>query len=350
MTKLPEAVRTLFDGPNYAHLATLLPNGAPHSVPLWVDLEGSRIAFIADPKSRKARNVDLDPRVALSITDRKSPNVMAQVRGRAITYPRLRAVPTPGSTSVPLAIRLPFQLAFGAGLFIAGLTLLSWWAIPLLAIGLALAMDALHRTLPAGSFRAAAGLPAVVASSFFLSVGFYAASSFVPLILVGVRSVSITVAGLAVSAGSLSWTLGVWLNTMLVHRIPRSALIASSTTLMAVGIVGLASAIYGAPLVVAYATWPLAGVGMGVAFNTLTLNTMSDAPFGREGAALASRNLMNNLGIAMGTGVGGAAVAAAEAAKFGLKSGLTVTYVYAALSALVTAALARRAAKIEKIS
>jgi MFS family permease len=268
------------------------------------------------------------------------------VLAAAITYPRLRAVPSSGSRSIPLAIRLPFQLAVGAGLFIAGLTSPSWWAVPLLAIGVAIAMDALRRTLPAGSLRAHAGLPAIVASSFFLSAGFYAASSFVPLILVGVRSVSITVAGLAVSAGTLSWTLGVWLNTLLVDRIPRSVLIASSTTLMAAGIVGLASAIYGAPLLVAYATWPLAGIGMGVAFNTLTLNTMSAAPIGREGAALASRNLTGNLGIAIGTGIGGAAVAGAEAAHLGLRSGLAFTYAFAVVSALITAALAHRAAKI----
>jgi len=31
MTELPADVRRLFDGPNYAHLATLMPDGAPHS-------------------------------------------------------------------------------------------------------------------------------------------------------------------------------------------------------------------------------------------------------------------------------------------------------------------------------
>ncbi|HEX9232093.1 MAG TPA: hypothetical protein VF869_09290 [Jatrophihabitantaceae bacterium] len=34
MTELPADVRRLFDGPNYAHLATLMPDGAPHSAPL----------------------------------------------------------------------------------------------------------------------------------------------------------------------------------------------------------------------------------------------------------------------------------------------------------------------------
>ena len=60
--QLPEQVRRLIDGANHAHLATLLPDGAPHSVPLWVGLEEDRIALLTSPSSRKARNIDRDPR------------------------------------------------------------------------------------------------------------------------------------------------------------------------------------------------------------------------------------------------------------------------------------------------
>jgi PPOX class probable F420-dependent enzyme len=59
-----------------------LPSGAPHSVPLWVGLEGDRIALMTSPNSRKARNLERDPRVALSIIDQARPLVMAMVRGR----------------------------------------------------------------------------------------------------------------------------------------------------------------------------------------------------------------------------------------------------------------------------
>jgi PPOX class probable F420-dependent enzyme len=82
MTELPEDVRRLFEGANYAHVATLMPDGAPHSVPLWVALEGDRIAFQTSPDSRKARNLERDPRVAISITDHAVPYAMAVVRGR----------------------------------------------------------------------------------------------------------------------------------------------------------------------------------------------------------------------------------------------------------------------------
>ncbi len=76
MTELPADVRRLFDGPNYAHLATLMPDGAPHSAPLWVGLEGDRIALLTSPSSRKARNMARDARVAISITDHDQPFVM----------------------------------------------------------------------------------------------------------------------------------------------------------------------------------------------------------------------------------------------------------------------------------
>jgi hypothetical protein len=52
MTPLPDDVRVLFDGANLAHVATLMPDGSPHSVPLWVGVEGSPIAFLTGPGAR----------------------------------------------------------------------------------------------------------------------------------------------------------------------------------------------------------------------------------------------------------------------------------------------------------
>jgi PPOX class probable F420-dependent enzyme len=82
MTELPTDVKALLHGPNVGHLATLLPNGSPHSVPLWVDVEGDQVAFLTGPDSRKARNIQGDPRVAISVTDQEQPFTMAMIRGR----------------------------------------------------------------------------------------------------------------------------------------------------------------------------------------------------------------------------------------------------------------------------
>ena len=81
---MPEDVRALCDGPNRAHVATLMPDGGRHSVPVWVGVEANRLAFLTSPGSRKARNLERDPRVAISITAHDQPFTMASVRGRVV--------------------------------------------------------------------------------------------------------------------------------------------------------------------------------------------------------------------------------------------------------------------------
>ena len=88
MAALPDSVRALFAGPNYAHIATLLPDGGPHTVPIWVGLEGDRIAFFTQEQSRKGRNLAADRRAAFSITSHADPYQMAQVRGRVAAVVR----------------------------------------------------------------------------------------------------------------------------------------------------------------------------------------------------------------------------------------------------------------------
>jgi PPOX class probable F420-dependent enzyme len=83
MSSLPDDVHALLDGPNYAHVATLMPDGSPHSVPVWIGVEAGRVAFLTSPDSRKARNLERDPRVAVSVTAHDRPFTMASVRGRA---------------------------------------------------------------------------------------------------------------------------------------------------------------------------------------------------------------------------------------------------------------------------
>ena len=76
--------RILEEGPNVAHIATVLPDGAPHSVPIWFIFESGRIAFFTQTGTRKARNIERDPRVAFSILDAANPYRQAWLRGKAV--------------------------------------------------------------------------------------------------------------------------------------------------------------------------------------------------------------------------------------------------------------------------
>jgi PPOX class probable F420-dependent enzyme len=61
-----------------------MPDGGPHSVPVWIDLDGDNLAFLTGPGSRKARNLERDPRVAISIIDADQPNASALIRGQVV--------------------------------------------------------------------------------------------------------------------------------------------------------------------------------------------------------------------------------------------------------------------------
>jgi PPOX class probable F420-dependent enzyme len=81
---LSQEIKQLLDRPNFAHLATLMPDGSPQSVPVWVGRDGDRIVVCTGEGSLKARNTRRDPRVALSIVDFHDPYMEAQVRGRVV--------------------------------------------------------------------------------------------------------------------------------------------------------------------------------------------------------------------------------------------------------------------------
>jgi PPOX class probable F420-dependent enzyme len=81
---LSHEIQALLDGANFAHLATLMPDGSPQSVPVWVGREGDRVLICTGESSLKAKNTGRDPRVALSIVDFHDPYREAQLRGRVV--------------------------------------------------------------------------------------------------------------------------------------------------------------------------------------------------------------------------------------------------------------------------
>jgi PPOX class probable F420-dependent enzyme len=84
--KIHDDVREILDGTAIAHLATVLPDGSPHSVPVWIGTHGDHVAFFTGPGSRKARNLRRDPRVAISLTPDGKPFQPVIIRGRVVEW------------------------------------------------------------------------------------------------------------------------------------------------------------------------------------------------------------------------------------------------------------------------
>ena len=72
MVSLPQPARDLLEGPHLAHVVTVDPDGAPQVSCVWVGLDGDEVVFGSLGPFRKIRNLERDPRIALSV---ESPNV-----------------------------------------------------------------------------------------------------------------------------------------------------------------------------------------------------------------------------------------------------------------------------------
>lgn len=81
---LSAEVKQLIDRPNFAHLATLMPDGSPQSVPVWIGRDGEHVVICTGENSLKGKNTRRDPRVALSIVDFANPYEEVQIRGRVV--------------------------------------------------------------------------------------------------------------------------------------------------------------------------------------------------------------------------------------------------------------------------
>ncbi len=77
----PTSHADLLDRPVFAHLATVRPDGSPQSNVMWFAWDGERIQMTHTKTRQKFRNLQNDPRVALSIADPDDPYRFLEVRG-----------------------------------------------------------------------------------------------------------------------------------------------------------------------------------------------------------------------------------------------------------------------------
>jgi PPOX class probable F420-dependent enzyme len=74
----------LLERPRTAKLATVRADGRPHIVPIWFDLDGTRIIFTTWHTSVKAINMQRDPRVCLCVDEETPPYTYVMIEGTAV--------------------------------------------------------------------------------------------------------------------------------------------------------------------------------------------------------------------------------------------------------------------------
>lgn len=81
---LPEDLLDLLRRPSPCYVATTMPDGSPQLTQTWVDTDGEHILINTVVGFQKARNVERDPRVAVTVADPDRPSRYLAVRGRMV--------------------------------------------------------------------------------------------------------------------------------------------------------------------------------------------------------------------------------------------------------------------------
>ncbi|TPW73078.1 MFS transporter [Schumannella sp. 10F1B-5-1] len=162
---------------------------------------------------------------------------------------------------------------------------------PVAIVALIVAGVAARPLLPRRTLLAARGLPATVLLRGLVAAAFFAAEIYMPLMLHERDGLPLSVSGLILTVGAVSWAAGSHLQGRVGERFGSTAIARVGTALIAVGItVQLLDALLGLGPVVAAAGWLVAGAGMGTVFPrvaTLALAYSTPRNQGFNSAALS---------------------------------------------------------------
>jgi PPOX class probable F420-dependent enzyme len=84
MVRLTEQQVRILNGKNFATVATVMPDGSPEATLVWIETDGTYIYLNTAFPRLKARNLERDPRVAITVYDCNRPyDEVLAIRGTA---------------------------------------------------------------------------------------------------------------------------------------------------------------------------------------------------------------------------------------------------------------------------
>ena len=177
----------------------------------------------------------------------------------------------------------------------------------LFGAGLVAAFLAARRLLPAGTLAAARGLPAVILLRGFIAAAFASAEAFLPLLLTGHFGWSLTQAGIALSAGAVTWSIGSAVQARVHGDAARRRLLPAGFALAAAGLLVVMAPVVAAalPSGLALAGWIVVGLGIGLSFPMLSVLLLKLSPPASQGANSSALQLSDALTSSAALGLAG---------------------------------------------
>lgn len=271
------------------------------------------------------------------------------VAGAVVVPAMMRLGPTADAAPEPVPFgrrRLveAVRVATGTAVLVAGLTFDRWLLVPAVVVGVAIGFGPLRRLTPPGTLRAAAGLPAVIASRGAITFVFFGLDAFVPYALTSGRGRSTLVASIAVTVTTVSWTTGAWIQQRWIVRVGEAWFVRAGYLLLAPGVAlaALAALLSGSPFWLIHLGGVAAGLGMGFAYSAHAQLMYRSVEERAVGSATSSLQLSDNLGIALGTGMVGAVVALGDDVGWAPGATVAIAWTVPVLVAMGGVVLSRR--------
>lgn len=173
----------------------------------------------------------------------------------------------------------------------------------------ALVVVAIRPLVPAGTLRAAPGLPAVIATRAMLSGAFFCGETYIVFVLQERWGLSAGIAGLALTGVGLSWSGASWAQSRLSRTLGDTSAMRRGSACVLAGILGLAIMVWlHAPAVAAMAAYVVAGAGMGLAYPRTSVAMLAESGDSDRG--------FNSSALSIADALGGAATIATSGAVF----------------------------------
>ena len=211
------------------------------------------------------------------------------------------------------------------------------WRWIIAVISIVLVVVAVCPLMPAGTLRAARGMPATVLLRLIVAGAFFGSEIYLPYLFIERYEFSPSLAGAVLTGAGVSWAAASWLQGRLGDRVSNTRSVQIGAALLAASlVVVLLVAAFMLSPVIAFAAWTLAGGAMGFMYPRFSVAVLSLSPVSSQGFNSAALSIGESLGASVALAITALAASAVAGGAF------TAEFAVSVAIAVVAVVLAQR--------
>ena len=258
---------------------------------------------------------------------------------------KLPLVPSPARPDAPKQVVAVLVAIAALALFQGGASHVGRWPtlnIVLIAIvSLSFAAWTTTVLMPKGFLRIAPSIPAVVGMRGVVAGAFFAAEIYVPLALQEIRGVSVALSGGVLTAATITWFAGSWLQGSHRLKLSREQILVIGVLMTTLGIALIPIAVFvpnsiGMAALLASLVWGVSAFGMGICFPTLGVLMLDKSLEAEHARNSASLQMSDSFGVIIATALAGSLLSVASLNSNITSATFTSIWIFCAIVGLIS--------------